>query len=156
MDRSLGILLHHLSFVLDRQSDIFLVENYNLGFSQLKIMFALKWHEGVQQREIAAFLGQTEASVSRQLKLLVKRGLVGIRVLPENRRQHVATLTKAGEDLSARAMLGLEGLHREVFARLSEHDQLQLMNILEKLHQAACRPGRGVTCNHDGRDLWKK
>lgn len=144
--RSLGYTLHHLSFVLDRQSDLLLQEKFGVGFSQFKIMMALLWHEGVQQSEIANFLGQTEASVSRQIKLLIDQGLVTSRIEPTNRRIRITCLSTQGGQLAREAMAALESFHAPMFEKLSEHQQASLQDILEIMHDQACSIDKTGSC----------
>lgn len=145
---SLGYLLHHLAFVLDRQSELLLQERLDIGFSQFKILMALKWHEGVQQKDIANKLGQTEASVSRQIKLLDDVGYLTSIPSPKDRRQHITTLSAKGEALIDKALSALDDYHQPVFAELDAHEQQQLQSILLRLHSAACRSARPGGCKH--------
>ena len=154
--RSLGYTLHHISFVLDRQSDLLLQDKFGVGFSQFKIMMALLWHEGVQQSEIADFLGQTEASVSRQVKLLVDQGLVASRTEPSNRRKRITCLSTTGEQLAREAMAALELFHAPMFEKLSEHQQAALQDILEIMHDQACSIDKSGSCLKRKGDKWKK
>lgn len=93
----IGYLLNHLAFVLSHQSDQVLHEQLGIGFSQYKIMMVLWWNPSIQQRQIADRLGQTEASISRQIKLLHDKSLLSTRISPENRRKHITALTFKGE-----------------------------------------------------------
>ena len=65
-----GFVLQRLAFLLSKQSDQVLQEQLGIGFSQFKILMVLGWNPSVRQRHIAEKLEQTEAAVSRQLKLL--------------------------------------------------------------------------------------
>jgi DNA-binding MarR family transcriptional regulator len=154
--RSLGYTLHHLSFVLDRQSDLLLQDKFNIGFSQFKIMMALLWHEGVQQSEIADFLGQTEASVSRQVKLLIDQGLVTSRLEPTNRRKRITRLSPEGERVANEAMTTLEMFHAPMFEKLTERQQSELREILEIMHDQACSVDKLGSCVKRKGDKWKK
>ncbi|MDB5163665.1 MAG: MarR family transcriptional regulator [Candidatus Saccharibacteria bacterium] len=134
-----GYLLHHLSTALDRQSDLLLQERLDIGFSQFKILMALKWHQGVQQRQIAEYLGQTEASVSRQIKLLHEAGLLTSKVSPTSKRERVTSLTEKG---NKRADLAKDLLNQHfdaLFGRLSPEQHDQYLQILNRMHEYACR-----------------
>lgn len=141
-----GYLLHHLSFVLDRQSDQLLQDALGIGFSQFKILLALKWHENVQQRAIAEYLGQTEASVSRQIKLLQKQGLLMSTVSPRNRREHITRLTAKGNRLAERGKELLNSYHAPMFARLAPAQQAQFLDILSAMHEYACQASKAGAC----------
>ncbi len=136
--RSLGISLHKVSAVLDRQSDQVLNEQFGIGFSQFKIMIGISKHDKFQQREIAAVLGQTEASVSRQVRVLVDQGLVASTLDPENRRQHNTRLTPKGERVLGEAMAALEQHYRPLFAHFSQSRLEALQQILTEMQDYLC------------------
>lgn len=140
--KQLGYLLHHLSFVIDQQSDKILHEHLGLGFSQFKILVALKWREGIQQKQIASYLGQTEASISRQIVFMKDQGWIESRVNPKNRREHITSLTLKGQRLAEKATVTLNNYHAPLFARLSEKQQLQLAEILSIMHNEVGRRER--------------
>lgn len=144
-----GYLLHHLATALDRQSDVLLQERLDIGFSQFKILMALKWGQGIQQKRIAAKLGQTEASVSRQIKLLSEAGLLSSKHSPTNRREHVTLLTAKGEKLIDKAMRALNDYHAPVFASLSSSQQQALQQILQQMHEATCQAERPGGCGQN-------
>ena len=142
---NVGFLLQHLSFVLARQSDQVLQEQLGIGFSQFKILMALQWHPDIQQKQIAERLGQTEASISRQIKLLQEQGLLTASVNPHNRREHITRPTARGERFTDKAMEILNNYHAPMFAHLSDKQQQQLQEILNVMHDQAC------TENHENR-----
>lgn len=133
ISNSLGYTLHHLSFILDRQSELFLQDRFGIGFSQFKILIALMKHTGVQQKEIAEFLGQTEASVSRQIQTMMDDGLVNSKRDPQNRRQRITQLSKKGEKLARDAMAELEKHYAPMFDTLTDKQQRDLSQMLDKL-----------------------
>ena len=135
---NIGYLLNHLAFMLSRQSDQVLQEQLGIGFSQFKIMMALKWNPSVQQKQIAERLGQTEASISRQIKLLHDKNLLNTRVGAHNKREHITNLTPKGERLTEKAMQILNNYHAPTFASLSVKQQQTLIEILNTMHDAIC------------------
>lgn len=137
LTNNIGYLLQHLSFVLARQSDQVLQEQLGIGFSQFKIMMVLQWDPSVQQRYIADKLGQTEASISRQIKLLQKDGMLTSQVHPNNRRQHMTRLTPKGQRVIDKALEILNRYHAPVFQQLSAKQQEQLLQALNITH---CTP----------------
>ncbi len=149
LNNNLGYLLQHLAFTLNRQSDQVLQERLGIGFSQFKILMVLKWNPKIQQKEIAENLGQTEASISRQIKLLQESGLLSSRKNQDNRRQHITDLTPHGLRLIDEALKILNDYHAPVFGRLGEKEQEVLRQALLKMHDEACAPGRGGICQHN-------
>jgi len=147
-NNNIGYLLNHLAFILSRQSDQVLQEQLGLGFSQFKIMMVLRWNPSLQQRQIAERLGQTEASISRQIKLLHDKNLLTTRISPENKREHITTLTTKGEKLTEQSMLILNNYHAPTFDSLSEKQQQQLVEILTIMHDRVCSGEKSIGFHH--------
>lgn len=136
---NLGYLLHHLSAALARQSDQVLQERLGIGFSQFKILMILSWQEHVQQRMIADKLGQTEASISRQIKIMHDSGLLKTVVSPDNRREHITSLTTKGEKVTDEAMQILNDYYTPLFAQLSPKQQDNLREALIIMNDVVCQ-----------------
>lgn len=143
---NIGFLLQHLSFTLARQSDQILQERLGIGFSQFKLLMVLQWKPGVQQKYIADKLGQTEASVSRQIKLMFDEGLLQTSPRPGDRREHITTLTKRGVRITEQAMEVLNEYHQPMFNHLSAHQREELLKTLSIMHDYACREGANGSC----------
>lgn len=93
---NLGLQIHQVATSLARHTDQILMHNLGIGFSQFKILMALQEEEGVQQKQLAERLGQTEASISRQVKGLQTAKLLTARVNPDNRRERITVLSDRG------------------------------------------------------------
>jgi DNA-binding MarR family transcriptional regulator len=126
-------LLHQLSAVFARESDQILQEQLGLGMSQYKILQTLVENSAMQQRYIAVQLGQTEASISRQIGLLEQKGLIESMRNPINRREHITTLTTRGERITEAAEKVLTIHHSSSLTRLSKKEQLVLLDLLQKI-----------------------
>ncbi|MCA9329042.1 winged helix-turn-helix transcriptional regulator [Candidatus Saccharibacteria bacterium] len=131
-------LLYHLAFVISRQSDQVLQERLGIGFSQLKIIQVLQEKPHIQQKEIANQLGQTEASISRQIKLLISQGLLQSLRRSEDRREHITTLTVKGERYADEARQIVESYHKPLFDTISQKEHDQLLGLLSRLHLQIC------------------
>ena len=139
-------LLHHLVFVMGRQSDQVLQERLGIGFSQFKIMSVLARRPHIQQKEIANILGQTEASISRQIKLLTEQGFLQAVPRPENRRERITTLTAKGERYTDEAVEILDNFHQPLYDVLSEKQLAALTENLTAMHERACRDSKSGSC----------
>jgi len=144
---NIGFLLNHIACVLSRQSDQVLQEQIGVGFSQFKLMMVLQHNPHIQQRQIADRLGQTEASISRQIRLMHTDGLLSTHISPQNKRQHITQLTPKGERLTEQAMTVLNNYHSPAFTNISEKDQQKLIELLGVLHDVACKPERPGSCS---------
>lgn len=141
-------LVQHLSDVISKQADSLLQEQLGLGLSQYKILVVLEWNPRTQQKTIADSLGQTEASVSRQIKLLSSRDFVSSRVDPQNRRRHITVPTVMGMQTTESATNLLRMNFGPEFGGVGEENLAQLVLGLQKLHRTTCRPGKLGACNH--------
>jgi DNA-binding MarR family transcriptional regulator len=88
--------LLHLTYVLQQLSDDKLLAEVGVGLSQTRIMSVLSGSMPRSQRAVAHMLQQTEANVSRQLKIMHKHGLVSITKNKKDARQRDVTLTTKG------------------------------------------------------------
>jgi len=131
-----------------RQSDQVLQERLGIGMSQLKLLMTLENTPNVQQRKVAEMLGQTEASISRQIKLLCEKGLLTIRINPKSRREHITVPTAKGAKMTAAALEVLTQYHEPMLARLSDKQQQQLIEALSLFHDHICAPTRPFACDH--------
>lgn len=125
--------IHQLSATLSREADQILQEQLGLTFSQFKIMQAIQEAPRVQQRALALSLGQTEASISRQVKLLLDKQLIVVRVNPNNRRQHLTQLTVRGQRILQAATAAVSRYHAEMFSGLNSKQTVQLAQLAELL-----------------------
>lgn len=129
-----GFMLHKIGSMMERASDQVLFNEFGVGYSQFKILFALSYHEDVQQKEIAQFLGQTEASISRQIKLLKEASFITITLGADDKKKHLITLTVKGQKMLSDALSVLNSYYLPILSVLSESEQLALGRYLSKIH----------------------
>jgi DNA-binding MarR family transcriptional regulator len=145
---NLNYLLNHLAAVLGKQTDQLLQEQLGIGLSQYKILMVLEWNPRIQQRSIAENLGQTEASVSRQIKLLKAKGLIVSKFDPANKRKHMSVPTPLGMQVTEAANDLLRRSLNSDLSVLGDDQLLKLTSSLQKLHKLVCRPGKVGACDH--------
>jgi DNA-binding MarR family transcriptional regulator len=145
---TLGYLLSHTATILYRQADQVLQERLGIGMSQFKILMRLQEENQLQQRTLADSLGQTEASISRQIKLLTEKGMLVSKVNPGNRREHITVPTPKGLKIARAAEDILATFHEPAFAELTDKQQNQLTEILQMVHAYTCQPTKPYACDH--------
>jgi len=145
---AIGYLLDHLSGMLARQSDQVLQEQLGIGLSQYKIMQALEWNPHVRQRKLAQSLGQTEASISRQIKLLHEKGMLLTRINPVERREHITEITTKGAKIAEAAHKIIAQYHTPLLEGLGQKQRQQLVDMLTLIHGHVCQPGQPHACDH--------
>lgn len=144
---TLGYLLEHAVSIIHRQSDQVLQERLGIGLSQFKILVTLQQRPHTQQRELADSLGQTEASISRQIKLLVERGMLIVEINSQNRREHRLNLTTKGIKIAQAAQQVMLEYQVPIFSQLNEKEQQQLSGMLRKMHAYVCQSGKPFACD---------
>jgi DNA-binding MarR family transcriptional regulator len=145
---NLNYLLNHLAAVLGKQSDQILKEQLGIGYSQYRILMALEWNPRVQQNIIANHLGQTEASISRQVKLLKQKGLLITKTDPRNKRKHINLPTPMGMQITEAATDVLKRSLSQDLDQFSEDNILKLNQNLGALHKIICQPNKLGACDH--------
>ncbi|HEX4774730.1 MAG TPA: MarR family winged helix-turn-helix transcriptional regulator [Candidatus Saccharimonadales bacterium] len=145
---NLNYLLNHVAAVTSKQSDQILHEQLDIGLSQYRILMVLEWNPRIGQKAIATSLGQTEASISRQIKLLQKKGLLASRQDPHNKRKHITAPTPLGMQVTEAATNILRRSFGPDFASLGEDHLMQLITNLQQLHKIVCRSGKLGACDH--------
>lgn len=139
-------LLSHVTSALSRQADEILHTHLGVGLSQVRILLYLQIHPNVKQKEIAEALGQTEASISRQIGIMHRQGLLRSRISPNNRRQRITTPTAKGLRAVERAKQLIQEDQSAIFESLSSRQYDELFETINLLHQNACGPGRSGAC----------
>jgi len=145
---NLVYLIQHLAAIVGKQAEQVLQEQLGIGLSQFKILMVLEWNPRVPQRHIAASLGQTEASISRQIKLLTAKGLLVSKRDPENRRKHITAPTPLGMQVTEASTNILRRSFGPEFGGMGEDQVLQLIGGLQRLHAIVCKPGKSGACDH--------
>lgn len=126
-------MMHEVSQRLTAESDQILMERFGIGFSQYKVLLCLEERSGVAQKEIAKQLLQTEASVSRQVTVLYKKGMVTVKTGKDSRKNLIFP-TSRGVEVIAKATKALRDYTHPIFEDLSPkqekilHDALQNIN----------------------------
>jgi DNA-binding MarR family transcriptional regulator len=131
--------LLHIAGQMAKQADQTLQEQLGIGLAQYKLLRELQQSPELTQRQIANNLGQTEASISRQTKILAASGLLTVSTNPKSRREHNMTLDAAGHRRLEAADAILQHFYQHIAESLNKKQQAQFAEILEELHTAICR-----------------
>lgn len=141
-------LLQHLAATINRQIDQAMQEKIGIGLAQFKILQSLESNPAVRQYQIAAALGQTEASVSRQVKLLIDKGLLTSQISPKDRRERINVPTAKGLKMVGASDTAMRQYIDARFAGIGDKRQKQLVELLSILHAQVCQPTKTATCQH--------
>jgi DNA-binding MarR family transcriptional regulator len=130
---SISFLIQNIATLLLRQSDQVLQEQLGIGMSQFRILKIVQANPRMLQRHIADALGQTEASISRQVRVLHDKQLLKTVINPRNRREHITSLTPRGFQITEAALEVLQNAQAPLVDGFSEKQQLELMHTLDTL-----------------------
>ena len=126
--------LHKSVSILQRISDDSLQKQVGIGYAQFKLLLGIAYKPACEQRALAMFLGQTEASISRQIKIMQdEMKLVVIEKDEADQRRRHLRLTSHGQKVLKESTELLEQLHREFFNNFSDQEVQNFLNLSEKL-----------------------
>ena len=110
---------------LDRIINLTLRKEMGFGASLFRIMMALTMRPGITQKEISDFWDVTEASVSRQVSILERRGWVT--------RKPTMVITPLGTTALAKARGTMEGVFEKIFKNISDKKRKATTALIEEL-----------------------
>ncbi len=116
MPDALSYDLHKLTARMDRAADRILREREGISYARFLTLFAVR-NGAVNQRELAAWLVQSEPSTSRMVAVLVTEGLLQANRVNGAGNARRLRLTPAGAELVSRGGRLLESRFNELLAR---------------------------------------
>jgi DNA-binding MarR family transcriptional regulator len=122
-----------LASQVERQLETVLKDRFDLSFSQFRVLVILGGLGETSQRPIVDELGLSAAMVTRQLELLVTRGLVAQKQSPTSRRENAVRLTAKGERAVGELTAVVKELETQLFERLGLAEETALSRTLTKL-----------------------
>lgn len=113
MPRRLGYELHKLTAHLDRFADGLLREAAGVSYARFLALFAVRECDGTQ-RDMARWLGLSEPSTSRMVRVLADDGLLEVKTLAGQGNRRQVQLTAKGDELIDRCGELLEARFEEL------------------------------------------
>lgn len=125
--------IHKLAFLLEKRADESLRSELGIGFAQYKVLEAINQNMLARQNMVAAMLDQTEASISRQIKILQKKGLILVSEVMGNKRAKELSLTVVGDEMVRHAEELLDVTQAQVIGGLSYQEQRLFQELFERM-----------------------
>ena len=125
--------IHRLAFLLEKRADEGLKSQLDIGFAQYKVLEAINQNMLARQNMVADMLDQTEASISRQIKILQKKGLITVVTVMGNKRARELSLTRVGEEIVRNAEDVIDVSQAQVMGGLSYQEQRLLQELFERM-----------------------
>ncbi len=135
---NIDIILEHITSLITSTSDQQLLEQLGIGHSQYKILNQFNGDEIIRQNIIATSLGQTEASISRQLKIMNLKGLITRSYDHSNSKAKVVTLTLLGHRMKLAARDIINQQNTELLADMDTKDQIFFLHNIQLIHDNLC------------------
>lgn len=132
--------IHKLAFLLEKRADESLRSELDIGFAQYKVLEAINQNMLARQNMVAAMLDQTEASISRQIKILQKKGLILVSEVMGNKRAKELSLTVVGDEMVRHAEELLDVTQAQVMGGLSYQEQRLFQELFERMLIKAKKP----------------
>lgn len=133
MQTTLYWQIHKLAFLLEKRADSDLKEQIGIGFAQYKVLEAINQNMLARQNMIAEMLDQTEASISRQIKILQKKGLIIVSEVMGNKRAKELSLTEIGDEMVSNAEAVMEVTQSHVIGGLGYNEQQLFQELFERM-----------------------
>lgn len=118
---------------MDKVAAHILQHNFNLSFSQFRILLAIKKYPLLCQSDIANFHGLTRAAVSRQILLLKKKNYIKVNKSSRSKRERELFLTPPGQKILDKMITKINEVFEKVYANLDKKQQNLLSDSLEKI-----------------------
>jgi DNA-binding MarR family transcriptional regulator len=129
--------IQKLAFLLEKKADDALKINLEIGFAQYKVLEAINQNSLARQNMVAEMLDQTEASISRQIKILQKKGLIKVAEVMGNKRAKELTLTRVGEEVVRQAENILDETQNDIIGSLKYQEQQIISELFERMISSA-------------------
>ena len=128
----IGLVLSRAARVVSRAFDEALADAGG-SLPMWLVMLNLKSGRAANQRELAASVGVSEATLTHHLNAMEKSGLLTRRRDPENRRIHLVELTDAGEATFVRLRNAAVAFDRRLRRGLAAEELATLKGLLDRL-----------------------
>jgi DNA-binding MarR family transcriptional regulator len=100
---------------------------------QYAVLRTLSNHPGIDQVTLAGLVGIDTSTGATVCVRLEEKGWLVRKVIPHNRRQRALNITAAGETLLADLIPAVQRLRKRLMAPLAADEQVQFMQLLDKL-----------------------
>lgn len=129
--------IHSLAFILEKRADEALQEQVGIRFAQFKVLEAIGRNAHTRQNVVADLLDQTEASISRQIKLLEKRKLISVGIVMGNKRARELDLSEEGEKILRQSRDVLDVMQARLTGDLSSDEQMFFQRLFTQMIENA-------------------
>lgn len=112
-----------------------------LSLVQSHIIYEINRQINPSMQQVADALGMDITTFSRQIKSLVKKGLVSKSPASEDRRVSILTLTQEGERMERQIDERMNGFIEKILAQLTDFERDMVIKSIQLLNKAILKSG---------------
>lgn len=120
---------------LSKSATVFYQRNFGVNVTEWRIMALLAIEPGIPASRICHVIGFDKGPVSRNLALMQKRGLIIIRIDPNDGRSHSITLTAKGRTTHDKIIVAALERERRLLSCLKKDEREVLIDLLRRIHE---------------------
>ena len=132
-NRELFFMLQKSLCFFDKMADHAIRKETDLTLAKFHVLMMIFMHGTASQQLIAEMLQNTQASVSRQVSLLLRKKCLTRTQNPQNKREYRLTNTALGTSLVKKSVKALDQKFKEVFGVIPEKDKEKMVLALNKI-----------------------
>lgn len=121
-----------LVLIFKKIADRTLRPKLSITTAQFKILLAIQHNPNLSQQAIAKFWGVTEASASRQIEILNRKGLISKTHDVNNHRKYILKLTRRGKSEIKQASRLMSVIFEKIFKGVSNKDRKTFHNLSKR------------------------
>jgi len=133
MENSVGTAIFLASKSLERAAEYRIKNELGLTSSQWKVILALKFFNGISQKELAGKIYVDGSTLVPVIDKMENGGLVERKPDPNDRRNNLIFLTKKSESIIDSIIDILLQLRKEFYKGISQKEQDKVQTILRKI-----------------------
>lgn len=112
-------------------------QELELSDGQPKVLYILRFNEGVVQKDLAAICDVKPSSMTLLLDGLEQKGLIERvkTIIPSGKRAYQIFLTPKGKEIADKVFYLMEDIEEECFVGISEEERQQLFDLLRRVRE---------------------
>lgn len=133
INRELFFMLQKSLFFFDKMADQVLQKEAHITLAQFHVLMMVYLHDTASQQRVAEMLQNTQASISRQVSLLLDKKYLTRTQNLQNKREYHLTNTPLGISFVKKGVKTLDKLLKNTFSSISEKDKERIVTHLNTI-----------------------
>lgn len=134
LERYVPAFVTFIANKLSNSANAFYQGNFGVNVTEWRIMSLLAIEPGIPASRICHVIGFNKGPVSRTLAAMQERGLIAIRIDPEDGRTHSISLTARGHAMHDKIIVVALERERRLLSCLDKNEREVLIDLLRRLH----------------------